>query len=217
MPVCLVGIVVASTMVLAFWLAPSVGEINSPDRRLSAEGDLFAISAWVLVLIGTILALMAWLKSAQRHSLALEVRCVGDPEAFAAGGWTAKQVEGKPKGFLEVTDWALTTWVKNSGFVGARHPTVVISFEGCRLVTSDPAWTIPFSPASKVEWSGGADVVIYPKSTHQLPTLHGVLKLFGRQPLIEVELRVLGFHQMVQVLLPLNDHPPEGLFTILGN
>jgi hypothetical protein len=147
----------------------------SGDRWV-AEGAIVGAGAFLLAVLATAIATVAYINSTEKPSLRLEAHYPGHDQAAELAR------EG-----LSIPDWSLQLRLYNDGPVAARQVAVRVTFsKGVSLST--PANAITLAPwytaspedknPSQLWWEGGADAVVHPSPTwpYQLPQL-------GRAPL----------------------------------
>lgn len=188
----LVGtLVVVIAVVLAAGIAVAVSELppGKPADPWAAEGAIFGIGAFVLAVLATIIATIAFINSTEKPSLRVEASYPGRNEALSpvrGGGYF------KTDAYVQVGDWSLNLTIYNDGPVAARFVAVHVIFgPGLHIYSAaDADWLKPWHSGSQlltetneVLWEGGADTVIHPSWPYPAPQLGPTqLRLAGAGP-----------------------------------
>jgi hypothetical protein len=161
----LVQLVPIAVAVLLVWLSSF-----TVSDKIAASGDVFVIAALVYAVLGTAIAVLAWLTATEKPVLRLE-------------GWRASETRG-----LVLANWKWDPVIQNEGHVAARFVAVRVTFEGCVFKRPAPpsAWRLN-PPGSddvyQAEWSGGADIVVHAGFDFPVPALWGQIQMSeGTQP-----------------------------------
>jgi hypothetical protein len=137
---------------LALW--PSGWPAKGSDQW-AALGTLYGAGAFVLALIATALAAIAYINSTEKPLLVLAQTSM-------------------PVGFQ---DWSFSLRLENRGQVAARFVAVRLKFNGTRIAHDghpmEPKWTSGrpggWDLSTEAFWEGGADAVLHPRWPYQLP------------------------------------------------
>jgi hypothetical protein len=171
----LVQLVPIAAPAVLVWLG-ILGGFTTSDK-ITAEGDIFVIGALVYAVVGTAIAILAWLNATEKPVLRWE-----------SWGAFTKQ----PDSLL--ADWSWNPELRNDGHVAARFVALRVTFEGCvfRALGPLPSWRLS-PPGSDVlnraDWSGGADVVVHAGFDFPVPPLWGQVQMTpGVEPNMLVEL-----------------------------
>ena len=154
----------------AWRLRPPESPTSTPDR-LAALGVLFAGGAFFLAVVGTIIAIVAYVNSTEKPILVLaEVSFPGRDEPLLLE-------RGNEPFWGVASGWSVSIRLRNDGPVAARAVSVRIRMDGAAFVR--PA--IELEPwqarmrnminSSELWWEGGADAVIHPGWTYDVVTL----------------------------------------------
>jgi hypothetical protein len=140
---------------LALW--PSGWPAKGTDQW-AALGTLYGAGAFVLALIATALAAIAYINSTEKPLLVLAQTSM-------------------PVGYQ---GWFFSLRLENRGPVAARFVAVKLKFNGTRIrlpyggYPMEPKWTSGrpggWDLATEAFWEGGADAVLHPRWPYQLPS-----------------------------------------------
>jgi hypothetical protein len=156
---------------LAVWLSKF-----TVSDKITAEGDVFVIGALVYAVLGTAIAVLAWLNATEKPALRLV-------------GWRTSDARDSV-----LANWKWDPVIQNEGHVAARFVAVRVTFEGCVFNPPSPPFGWRLSPPGadavyQADWSGGADVVVHAGFDFPLPRLWGQVHLTpGAEPKMVVEL-----------------------------
>ncbi len=163
---------------------------GKPADPWAAEGAIFGIGAFVLAVLATIIATIAFVNSSEKPSLQLEAYCPGRDEPLAMS-WNS----GQPDESCRVTsageypNWLLSLYLHNDGPVAARFIAINVTFgAGAKLETKGQTilkhWQTlmeRWTASSEFRWEGGADAVVHPSWPYGVQLL-GPIYLFLEGP-----------------------------------
>lgn len=207
----LVGtLIVVIALVLAAGTVVALSEFppGKPADPWAAEGAIFGIGAFVLAVLATIIATIAFINSSEKPALRIEPSYPGRDE-------TLSPVRGsgyvKTDAYREVRDWSLSLTIYNDGPIAARFVAIHVIFgPGLHIYSAaDAEWLKPWhsgltllTETNEVFWEGGADAVIHPSWPYPAPQLGPTqLRLAGAGPQSQ-----RSFHFEVEVVA--DDVPP---------
>jgi hypothetical protein len=156
----LVGIAALVILVSGAVLVGGVPKGVTTDR-VTAVGTILGAGGFLLAIVATIIAVIAYVNSLPRPDLFVD------------------NVEQVAQAFPPSGTWGLKITLGNRGQVAARFVAVRVTFSNWRWQFTDrtapSAWTIEdysTNPSfERASWEGGADAVIHPTWPYTLPEL----------------------------------------------
>jgi hypothetical protein len=159
--------------VVAFLLRPSHLVPQSDSDRWAAEAATVGLGALVFAVIGTLVAVVAYVNSTQRPALDLKLLPAGgDEDRITFGPDTA--------GREAVGVVSLRFQLQNRGPVAARFVAVRVRVaDGPWLSRPASGWLLVAERSSPLMylWEGGADVVVHPGWTYDIPELKATFEV----------------------------------------
>ncbi len=171
-PQRIVGCVLVGTILviglLAWLLRPATWTTNASDR-IATEGAIFAAGTFVLAVLGSSLALVAYVNSSLRPQLS-----VAQFIAHVAPDSVADYI--RPDFYRYCSLW-LT--LENNGTAAARHVSIRVTFKGAGFEMGDESptqvgqWHRVLLPdmTNTYVWEGGAATLIHPDWPYMAPEL----------------------------------------------
>lgn len=176
-------VIVVIVMRLAIEIRPSVWPPAAQDQW-NALAALFAAGAFLLAVVGTVVATVAYVNSTKKPSLIIDSLRAPGLDSL----WELHWRPGGEYGF--VAEWRLSLTLWNLGTVAARFVAVRVALYADRRGArpQDQPRDPKLHPVSGREgfgswmpvgrefnWEGGADRVIHPQWRYEIPPLEGTL------------------------------------------
>jgi hypothetical protein len=175
------SLVTGAAGVVAAYARPSEWPPRSSGDQWAAEGAVFAAGAFVLAILATGFAAVAYVNSTLRPRLRISYATFP--------GWSQPLILSVtpeyPSGWAEI--WTLNLRLVNDGAVAARYVAVRLRLQGASLyrsIAAKPSTLAPLDPwkasspmlvnPNVVRWEGGADAVVHPggdKWEYEIPEL----------------------------------------------
>jgi hypothetical protein len=176
--VLIVLLVVVVALALAFAIAVSPSEFpptKVPDEW-AAEGAVFAAGAFLLAVLATAIATVAYINSTEKPALRIILLDYPGVHEPVSEMWEATP-PGPSGQTSEIAFW-LALWLRNDGQVAARFVAIRLTvgpdawLHAASSMASLEPWQAP-SPrqvyAQNLRWEGGADAVIHPSWEYEVP------------------------------------------------
>ena len=194
----LIGLLVAVVVLVAIGavliLPPEIPPPQTASAdRWAAEGAAFGGGAFLLAVLATAIAVIAYVNSTERPALRLEAEYPGRDEPLAIN-WnnSAPDESGQITSSGERMGWSLNLRIHNDGPVAARFVAIQVTFgQGAHLELKGRrpdlrpwlARSDRLEATDYVRWEGGADAVVHPSWTYPVPQLGDTyLIMSGPQP-----------------------------------
>jgi hypothetical protein len=174
-------------------LLPADLRPKAENDRWAAEAALFGVGGFLLAIIGTAVAVVAYVNSTEKPDLQLTTVSA----AGIAPGDRLDLIVDHRTDFGLNDAWMLRLELTNTGPVAARFVAVRVTLEGAWLWAASSA-LIPWKSGTLATphqffWEGGADAVIHPGWQYQVPTLGpSGLGMSNEQDEVEILIEVIG-------------------------
>ncbi len=143
--------------------------------QVAVVNTVLAASSWLLVAVGGVVALCAYLAATGRPDLQHEIRfhfSFPDEPVFVADEDTPEGGRPRIKSYKQA--WG-TLVLRNASLYAAKNPGVRIELVGLGGLAEQPGWTVVQMVSTVgitvIQWDGGADGMIHGRWSRTLPAL----------------------------------------------
>ncbi len=179
-------LVVVVALIVALKVRPTEFPPTKAADQWAAEGAVFAAGAFLMAVLATAIATVAYINSTERPLVRVAVSHPGETDPWRAS-WVrdARDQSGEKTTRAEFDGWFLTLRLFNDGPVAARFVAIRVTFrDGAHLSVRRLESLRPCQAGSprvtyarkervfytaSVSWEGGADAAVHPSWEYDVP------------------------------------------------